>query len=293
VHRLQPREEPAALEVIDPLTRGSLFHKVQYEIMTLLREAKMLPVTPRNVDRAIAAVDDVLERVAARYEDDLWPAIPKVWEDGINAIRADLHEWLRKHAEAEDGWVPYKFELSFGLADRGREDEDPASVPDPVSIELATANGGAQVLKLRGSIDLVERHVSGKVRATDHKTGKARASDGVVIGGGQYLQPVLYALACEKLLEEPVESGCLYYCTADGDYSFVEVALDEFARGYAGIMVETVGRALEEGFLPAAPADDACVWCDYLAVCGPNEERRVRMKPQSRLVELKGLRELP
>ena len=293
VHRLQPREEPAALEVIDPLTRGSLFHKVQYEVLTLLRAAEMLPVRPGNVDRAIAAVDDVLDRVAAHYEDELWPAIPKVWEDGINAIRADLHEWLRRHADAEDGWVPYKFELSFGLADRGREDEDPASVPDPVSIELRTANGEARILKLRGSIDLVERHRTGKVRATDHKTGKARAKDGVVIGGGQHLQPVLYALACESLLGDPVESGCLYYCTADGDYKFVEVALDEFARGYAGIMVETVGRALEEGFLPAAPAHDACVWCDYLAVCGPHEERRVRVKPQDKLVSLGTLRDLP
>ena len=293
VHRLQPREEPAALEIIDPLTRGSLFHKVQYEILTLLRDAKMLPVTSRNVGKAISAVDDVLDRVAAKYEDELWPAIPKVWEDGINAIRADLHEWLRRHADVSDGWVPHKFELSFGLAGRGREDEDPASVPDPVSLELRTASGEPQILKLRGSIDLVERHVTGKVRATDHKTGKARASDGVVIGGGQYLQPVLYALACEKLLGDPVESGCLYYCTADGDYKFVEVALDEYARGYAGIMVETVGHALEEGFLPAAPAHEACVWCDYLAVCGPHEERRVRVKPQARLVELKGLRELP
>ena len=285
VHRLQPREEPAALEVIDPLTRGSLFHKVQYEVLTLLREAEMLPVTPRNVDRAIAEVDDVLDRVAARYEDELWPAIPKVWEDGINAIRADLHEWLRRHADAEDGWVPYKFELSFGLADRGREDEDPASVPDPVPV--------IGELKLRGSIDLVERHVTGKLRATDHKTGKARAKDGVIIGGGQHLQPVLYALACEKLLGDPVESGRLYYCTADGNYDERVVMLDDYARGYAGIMAETVGRALQEGFLPAAPAHDACVWCDYLAVCGPNEERRVRVKPQDRLVALKGLRELP
>lgn len=287
VHRLQPREEPAALEVIDPLTRGSLFHKVQYEVLTSLREAEMLPVTPRNVDRAIAEVDDVLDRVAARYEDELWPAIPKVWEDGINAIRADLHEWLRRHADAGDGWIPYKFELSFGLAGRGREDEDPSSVPDPVSII------GEGKLKLRGSIDLVERHVTGKLRATDHKTGKARAKDGVIIGGGQHLQPVLYALVCEKLLGDPVESGRLYYCTADGNYEERVVMLDEFARGYAGIMVDTVGRALEEGFLPAAPAHDACVWCDYLAVCGPHEERRVRVKPQDRLVALKGLRELP
>ncbi|HEY3136269.1 MAG TPA: PD-(D/E)XK nuclease family protein, partial [Blastocatellia bacterium] len=129
--------------------------------------------------------------------------------------------------------------------------------------------------------------------ATDHKTGKARAKEGVIIGGGQHLQPVLYALACEKLLGEPVESGRLYYCTSDGNYQERVVMLDEYARGYAGIMAETVSRALEEGFLPAAPGRDACVWCDYLAVCGPHEERRVRVKPQQRLVELKGLRELP
>jgi ATP-dependent helicase/DNAse subunit B len=286
VHRLQPREEPAALEVIDPLTRGSLFHKIQYEVLTLLRGAGELPITHRNIERAIETANDVLRRVASRYEDDLFPAIPKVWEDGINAIGADLREWLRRHADAGDGWVPHKFELSFGLADRDREDEDPSSVPDPIPII-------ENHLKLRGSIDLVERHSSGKLRATDHKTGKARAKDGVVIGGGQHLQPVLYALACEKLLDAAVESGRLYYCTSDGNYEERVVMLDEFARGYAGIMTETVGRALEEGFLPAAPAHDACVWCDYLAVCGPHEERRVRGKPQQRLVELKTLRELP
>jgi ATP-dependent helicase/nuclease subunit B len=289
VHRLQPREEPAALEVIDPLTRGSLFHKVQYEVLTLLREAGELPVTHRNVDRVIEAVNDVLHRVARRYEDQLWPAIPKVWEDGINAIGADLREWLRRHADAEDGWVPYKFELSFGLADRGREDEDPASVPEPVPV-VGERDGE---LRLRGSVDLVERHVTGKLRATDHKTGKARAKQGVVIGGGQHLQPVLYALACEKLLGGPVESGRLYYCTADGNYEDRIVMLDDFARGYAGLMVQAVGHALSEGFLPAAPERDACVWCDYLAVCGPQEELRVSRKPQNRLVELKGLRELP
>ncbi|HSO75042.1 MAG TPA: PD-(D/E)XK nuclease family protein, partial [Blastocatellia bacterium] len=249
------------------------------------RAAGELPVTHNNVERVIQAVNDVLHRVASDYEDKLWPAIPKVWEDGINAIGADLREWLRRQAGAEDGWAPYKFELSFGLADRDRKEEDPASVPEPVPV--------AGDLRVRGSIDLVERHVSGKLRATDHKTGKARAKDGVVIGGGQHLQPVLYALACEKLLDGPVESGRLYYCTAAGNYEERVVMLDEFARGYAGIMVDTVGQALAEGFLPAAPDRDACVWCDFLAVCGPNEERRVKGKPRDRLVQLKTLRELP
>jgi hypothetical protein len=285
VHKLQPREEPAAIEVIDPLTRGSLFHKVQYEVLTMLRAAELLPVTPATCDKAIELVDDVLDRVASKYEDDLAPAIPRVWEDGINAIRADLREWLRRASEAEDGWIPFKFELSFGLADRGREDEDPASVVDPIPV--------TGELKLRGSIDLVERHTSGKIRATDHKTGKARAPDGVVVGGGGHLQPVLYALACETLLEEPVESGRLYYCTAAGGFEERIVPLDSFSRGTAGIVVGIISGALEEGFLPAAPEKGGCDWCDYRAVCGPFEYLRTSRKPGDRLFELKKLRELP
>jgi ATP-dependent helicase/nuclease subunit B len=285
VHKLQPREEPAAIEVIDPLTRGSLFHKVQYEVLTMLREARLLPMTPATCDQAIELVDDVLNRVASNYREKLAPAIPRVWEDGINAIRADLREWLRRASEANDGWVPYKFELGFGLADRGREDEDPASIAEPIPV--------VGKLKLRGSIDLVERHTSGKIRATDHKTGKARASDGVVVGGGEHLQPVLYALACEKLLGAPVESGRLYYCTTAGGFEERIVPLDDFSRGTAGIVAEIISSGLEEGFLPAAPEKGGCDWCDYRAVCGPFEFIRTSRKPGDRLFELKRLRELP
>ncbi|MFY9554029.1 MAG: PD-(D/E)XK nuclease family protein [Blastocatellia bacterium] len=285
VHKLQPREEPEAIEVIDPLTRGSLFHKVQYEVLTMLREANLLPVNPATCDQAIELVDDVLNRVASVYENKLAPAIPRVWEDGINTIRADLREWLRRASEADDGWVPFKFELSFGLAGRGREDEDPSSVADPVALIAG--------LKLRGSIDLVERHKTGKLRATDHKTGKARARDGVVVGGGQHLQPVLYALACEELLEAPVDSGRLYYCTSAGGFEERIVPLDEFSRGTAGIIIDIISRALKDGFLPAAPERGACDWCDYRAVCGPLEYVRTSRKPGDKLFELKKLRELP
>ena len=284
VHRLTPREEPVAIEVIDPLTRGSLFHHVQFKVLTALRDAKLLPINPKSLEKAIGLVDDVLDRVALEYEDDLAPAIPRVWKDGIELIRADLREWLRRASEADDGWVPYKFELAFGLADREREDEDPASVDDPIPV--------VGKLKLRGSIDLVERHTSGKIRATDHKTGKARAQEGVVVGGGQYLQPVLYALACETLLEATVEGGRLYYCTNAGGFASVEVPLNDFSRGTAGKVVEIIGGAIEEGFLPAAPEKGGCDWCDYRAVCGPMEYIRTSRKPGDRLVELKTLREL-
>jgi RecB family exonuclease len=282
VHRLKPREEPVAIEVLDPLTRGSLFHEVQFGLLSRLKSDGLLPVRPDNLTRARDLVDDILDAVAARYRDQLAPAIPRVWDDGINGIRADLREWLRRAAEDQDGWVPDRFELAFGLAARERGDADPASVSTPIAV--------AGALALRGSIDLVERHPRGALRVTDHKTGKARAAEGVVIGGGEILQPVLYALACEQVLAEPVESGRLYYCTAAGGYEQRTVLLDERSRAAAGEVARVVERALAEGFLPAAPVERGCTWCDYRPVCGPYEEIRVKRKPRERLAELQRLR---
>ena len=284
IHRLEPREEPVAIEILDPLTRGALFHDVQFEVLSELRAAGLLPFRAGDVERALATLDRVLARVADHYAERLSPAIPRVWQDAIETIRCDLREWLRRSANAGDGWVPHKFELSFGLADRDRPNADPASVGEPVTV-LGS-------LQLRGSIDLVERHDGGAVRATDHKTGKARAADGVIIGGGQILQPVLYALVLEQMVREPVEGGRLYYCTADGGFQERVVPLDGESRASAGTVLEVVGRALVDGFLPAAPAAGACRWCDYATVCGPNEEARVARKPADRLGDLMRLRAL-
>jgi hypothetical protein len=286
IHRLEPREDPVALEVMDPLTRGALFHEVQFEVFSRLRDEGLLPVARAGLARAHDLVDQVTEQVAARFRDRLAPAIPRVWEDGVAAIRADLREWLRRAVEEDDGWVPHRFELAFGLADRHRPNADPASVPDPVPV--------LDVLGLRGSVDLVEHHAQRPVlRVTDHKTGKARAPQDVVIGGGRHLQPVLYALACERLLGEPVESGRLYYCTAAGEFAERVVPLNEWSRGQARQAMEIIGGALSSGFLPAAPDQGACLWCDYRAVCGPHEEIRVSRKQRDRLEPLDRLRKLP
>jgi CRISPR/Cas system-associated exonuclease Cas4 (RecB family) len=285
VHRLQPREEAEALETIDPLTRGALFHEIQFEVSTLLRDRGHLPLDPDHLETAITILNETVDRVAAAHEERLAPAIPRVWMDGMNSIRADLREWLRRSAEGARGWVPERFELSFGLADRDRPNADASSAKDPVQVL-------GHVL-LRGSIDLVERRADGARRVTDHKTGKARVPAGAVVWGGQTLQPVLYGLVAEEVLKGPVESGRLYYCTADGDFTERVIPLDLRNRELAGRAIDLIGRALEQGFLPAAPAKDACRWCDYRAVCGSREEARTARKPKERLAELIELRGLP
>jgi ATP-dependent helicase/nuclease subunit B len=282
--RLDLRQEPAPIEAIDPLTRGSLFHETQFEVLTGLREMGLLPLQEAAISNAFALVDQSLERLAGEYEDKFAPAIPRVWEDGINSIRADLREWLRRMSNNYDGWVPDKFELSFGLSDRGPRSSDPESIDDPVEI--------LGDLQLRGSVDLVERHVSGNFRVTDHKTGKARAPKSTVVGGGKYLQPLLYALACKKLLDQPVEAGRLYYCTADGGFEERVVPLNEESIQTLTPVLIAVRQGLADPFLPAAPEKGGCDWCDYLAVCGSFEEVRTKNKPKDRLVELKRIREL-
>src|SRR5207244_13243834 len=110
---------------------------------------------------------------------------------------------------------------------------------------------------------------------------------------GPVLRPPLYALTCERLLDEPVEAGRLYYCTADGGYEERVVPLDEHNRRLAGDVVATIGRALATGFLPAMPAKGACRWCDYRSVCGPHEETRTMRKPLGPIADLTRLRSFP
>src|SRR5262249_58005850 len=119
---------------------------------------------------------------------------------------------------------------------------------------------------------LVERAADGSLRVTDHKTGKVRAAEDVVVGGGQVLQPLLYALACQRVLGETVVAGRLYYCTAVGDYAERTVPLDTTGREAMAAVVATVDDALRQGFLPAMPVVGGCEYCDYRRGCGPAEE---------------------
>ena len=283
VHRFAPREEPEAIDEIDPLSRGSLIHEVQFELLRELQEASLLPVTAASLEDARARLDRVLEGVASRYRDELAPAIDRVWQDGIAAVRADLREWLRR-ASLEPQWIPWRFELSFGLPDRGQR--DPHSTVDPVALE--------QGFRLRGSIDLVERTAAGELRATDSKSGKVRAKEGGVIGGGKTLQPALYALALEKLFPaSTVTAGRLYYCTFTGGFEAFVTPLDTITRESVRVVADTIGRAIARGFLPAAPDERECNYCDYRSVCGTHEEQRVKRKPDAELLPLVQLRRMP
>jgi CRISPR/Cas system-associated exonuclease Cas4 (RecB family) len=281
IYRLEPRDEPEPLVRLDPLTRGSLFHKAQAEFYRAMQKADALPVTRDRVPEASRAVEAALERVAAEYEELLAPAIPRVWRDEIDELRRDLGIWVRKMAD-DPTWVPAYFEFSFGLSDEGRDER---SLKDPVRID------GRFVL--RGSVDLIEHSRTGDVlRVTDHKTGKNRAKDGLIVGGGGTLQPVLYSAAVQEGLGKKVVEGRLYYCTTAGGYSHHPIVLNDYNRSQGLQALTIIDRSIEQGFLAAAPAERACTWCDFRPVCGPGEEERVAHKSRDKVADLEALRSM-
>jgi RecB family exonuclease len=283
IYRLEPREEPAPLEEMDPLTKGGLFHRIQAELQHELRDKGLLPVKEAQLPQALKMLDRTVTRVAEEAYEELAPAIDRVWLDSIEAMRSDLRVWLQKVAE-QDGWVPIHFEFGFGFgAAAGR---DPASLPDPV-----TLFGGTLV---HGFVDLIERSDDGKtLRVTDHKTGKDRTKKGLVVGQGEYLQPAVYGLAVETALKRTVAEGRFFYCTADGGFDERSVPLDPTARQSAEIVLRAIDDGIAAPFLVAAPREDACVYCDFREVCGPYEEIRVARKREiPQLVQLKTVRNL-
>ena len=288
IYRLERPRDIEPLQKLDPLTRGSIFHEAQARFFRQLKDEGRLPLTAEAMPHALQVVDAALAGVAARYEDELAPAIDRVWRDEIADIGRDLRVWVRR-LPLHDGWQPAYFEFAFGLP--GDTDRDPASVPDPVLVDGR--------FKLRGSVDLIEARTSpvasgaSTFRITDHKTGRNRTTWKTVIGGGAILQPVLYGLAVEQALGGSVSSGRLFYCTSAGGFVDHEIPLNEQNRRLGLEALEIVDRAIELGFLPAAPGERSCTWCDFLAVCGPDEPRRVARKMREKLGDLDALREMP
>jgi len=279
IYGLRPAERPSGIERMDPATRGEIFHAVQFEILSEMGR-RSAAVNPENLAATLARLDVVLAEVAERFEADLAPAIPQIWRAEVQALRADLRGWLQQKARFEPDWTPLFCELSFGLRDPvGR---DPRSLADAVEVE-----GG---FRLRGSIDLVERHSSGALRVVDHKTGRVPDPLPQVVGGGETLQPVLYAMAAERMLGERPELGRLYYSTIAQNYRTIDVPMHDWARQRAGAALRVIDGAIESAFLPAAPRKDGCRCCEYLPVCGPYEEERIAGKDQTRLKSLKELR---
>jgi len=286
--RLEPREEIAPLERLDPATRGKIFHQVQAETLRALQRAGLLPLTVTAAGRALQILDETFARVAEQMREELAPAIARVWQTEMDNMRVDLRVWLERSVTIHEDWEPIAFELAFGLT--SRPEFDPRSV---------TAEATIGDFRLRGIVDLIERRRGPRdeLRVTDYKTGGNYTRWRMVVAGGETLQPVLYPLAVESVLGVRVVEGRLFYCTREGGFGDRVVRIDDGARASGLEVLAAIEEEIGRGFLPAAPRPraggrpGACDICDFRPVCGPDEE--VRSQRKERIASLQRLRGMP
>jgi CRISPR/Cas system-associated exonuclease Cas4 (RecB family) len=282
MYRLEPLEAPEPLERMDPLTKGRLFHEVLAEFFRALQQMRLGIATVR-IEEILQVLDATLTRVANEYAELLAPAVDRVWQDEIATIRTDLHIWARELVRTRE-WEPWLFEYAFGLPEASGH--DPNSRTEPVTI------GGKFIL--RGAVDLIERKAGTNIlKITDHKTGRNRSERGSIIGNGKQLQPVIYSLAVEGATGGTVESARFSYCTTAGGFTEHVVSINEHTRRMGIEALEIIDRAVELGMLPPAPAEKACTFCDFISVCGPNQERRASRKKREQIMDLFELRSRP
>ncbi len=186
IHRLRSREDAAPLEELDPLTRGALFHEVQFALLSALKAEGLLPLDAEGLKAAIEAADRTLDRIAAKYAEDLAPAVPRVWKTGIEDLRTDLRGWLQQVAQNDGDWLPVHFEFAFGL--EARAGHDPESVRDEALLDRRRP---VARIDRPGGKTRAQRRVAGD-RSQDRKTsgedsgvhgGRARAATAAIRAG--------------------------------------------------------------------------------------------------------------
>ena len=115
------------------------------------------------------------------------------------------------------------------------------------------------------------------LRVTDHKTGKNRSNPDLVVGRGTVLQPVLVQPGgragtrrrrCSK-------GGCSMRRRSERLRRSPNPDQPTTTARQGLQVLEIIDRAVESGFLAAAPDERACTWCDFRPVCGPREEERI------------------
>jgi ATP-dependent helicase/nuclease subunit B len=252
VLRLRPLPDAEPAQRMDPRTRGEIFHRTQARVM----EELSMPV--EDAAAAYSLLESALADVSQEEADNHPPAIRQVWVEEIARLRADLRGWLSEYLRASGEWIPLHVEHRF---------------------ESINVLEGFQ---LTGAIDVIERHTSGTIRVIDHKTGTPPKEAPQTIGKGEVLQPILYALAAEQIVGQPVPRGRLYYATLRGNYRTIDIIAGDAARDRMRALLTYIDEAIDNGAFHTLPRKDACGRCDYGPVCGPYEEERSGRKPALR-----------
>jgi hypothetical protein len=252
-------DEPEGALEAAPDLRGNLFH----ETIKIFAEGVQKSGKGFGELTPAARQDLISQSVMSAFrsfEEKSQPPPPVTWRILREGVARDLNLFFEGTYKNAPGWKPVEMEGRFG------GDDDPQSAP---------AEGGRN-LRIRGRFDLVEQE-GNAYRFVDYKSGRYE-KPGLI--GGANLQGDLYSHHGSERFGESARVGAAYaYISERGGYRLAEISPEaiEARRDDVKALLGFYLRALEEGSFFPAPSD-ACQYCDFVSICGPERGGRANRK---------------
>ncbi len=261
---LEALEEPS--EGFDQMQLGSLIHEILEHTYRQI-SYEPLAIEPRNLERAAAILDSVLDKYL--------PAAPRrhgfrataLWQHEQATLRRKLHALVAQDFSG-DSPAAKLFKENPGARTSLRQevrfgwDNQQAVILD----------GEAGPLRVRGAIDRVDE-VNGQAVVIDYKTGSMPIPT-ADMETGRNVQMMLYIHAVKQLLQDKEISGGAFWHIASGKPSgeiradapeLAEAAANLHQRildGRRGIFVNTPSKRTPDGHCTA--------YCEFAQLCRVN-----------------------
>lgn len=229
-------EEPERRFDMDPLTRGTLVHSILEDFMvdTLRSDHSLNAWTHDDHVR--------LKKIAAthfdRAEAEGSTGLAILWRAERIRLANDLRILLeRDNQRLATGYRPVRAEMTFA--------EVPIGLPS------------GHTIRMRGSIDRVDRGPSGSLAVIDYKTGSAGAYNSLSESNphhhGQRLQLFVYAQAALAEYPDASEVRADYWFTKEDKQKGYSVTYS--VRELVASAIDTIATGIGAGVFPAHPAD--------------------------------------
>lgn len=270
VLRVRPLEEPEALLRMEPLTKGTIVHRILQRFVGEIGH----PPDRTAADDHRTALLAIVEQELATAEAQGLVGTPLLWGADRQELVDDLLAWLEQELASPGGLSQSALEVTFGPT-WSESPPSPLACEEPLVLAI-----GANQLRLGGIVDRIDYTPGGAFRVIDYKTGSGSQlpRDGQ-LKGGQALQLPIYLLAGAMLLDTDAGLGEAAYHVVSRRgrlrrITFTGVALAA-RRGEFDAVVGRIADGISSGDFHPEPSEDACRWCDYANLCEIGR-RRIR-----------------
>ncbi|HZT53413.1 MAG TPA: PD-(D/E)XK nuclease family protein, partial [Gaiellaceae bacterium] len=253
--RVKPLDAPEALLRMEPMTKGSLVHRILQRFLSQLGAPPSATRADDERRALLALADEELDLAEAQG----LTGAPLLWRADRREIVDDLRAWLDlEFASPAPAGTVSAVEVAFGPT----WSETPPSPParaEPIVLDL-----GGRELRLGGRIDRIDYQPAGdSYRVVDYKTGSGAGLPGkAALRGGRSLQLPIYLLAGAELLGRDHRAGEAVYQVVSRHGRLKRVAFTGADYAERREDLERVLARLTDGIASGdfhpEPSDEAC-----------------------------------